>query len=63
MNLHEIYPHNKFLFYIGAISGFIGTYLDTTNKANSIITTSFLIVGFSLVLLSFKKRSPRKEGK
>ncbi|TWJ02592.1 hypothetical protein JN11_01565 [Mucilaginibacter frigoritolerans] len=55
MKLHEIYPHNKFLLYIGAILGFTGTYLDNTNKASFTITMSLLIAGLLLMLLSFKK--------
>jgi uncharacterized membrane protein len=55
MKLHEIYPHNKFLFFIGAILGFIGTFLDNTNKSSFAVTISLLLVGFVLILLSFKK--------
>jgi hypothetical protein len=55
MKLHEIYPHNKFLFYTGAILTFTGGYLDDTNKAGFAVTISLLFVGLLLMLLSFKK--------
>lgn len=61
MKLHEIYPHNKFLFYTGAILLFIGTYLDNTNKASFGITISLLIVGFLLMLVSFRKPKRSKD--
>ena len=61
MKLHEIYPHNKFLFFIGAILGFTGTYLDNTNKASFGVTITLLVVGFLLVLLSFSKPKQNKD--
>lgn len=60
MKFHEIYPHNKFLFYTGAILGFIGTYLDGTNKAGFGITMGLLIIGLILILLSFIKPKENK---
>jgi len=61
MKLHEIYPHNKFLFYTGAIMVFTGTYLDTTNKANFDVTISILIAGLFLMILSFRKPKQSKD--
>jgi len=60
MKLHEIYPHNKFIFFTGAILVFTGTYLDSTNKASIYITLPFLVVGCLLVLLGLKKSPNRK---
>jgi len=60
MKLQEIYPYNKTLFYIGAISGFTGTYLDSTNKANEVIIFILLITGLLLMLLSFRKPKASK---
>jgi len=60
MKIHEIYPHNKILFFIGAILGFSGTYLDSTNKSNFFITISLLIAGLLLILLSFMKPKQNK---
>ncbi|MDB5010506.1 MAG: hypothetical protein JWQ06_1295 [Mucilaginibacter sp.] len=60
MKFHEIYPHNKFLSYIGAILGFIGTYLDNTNKANNYITLTLIISGLVLILLSLRKPKENK---
>ncbi len=61
MKLHEIYPHNKFLFYTGAILLFIGTYLDNTNKASFGVTMFLLIIGLLLMLLSFRKPKENKD--
>ena len=58
MKLHDIYPHNKFLFFIGAILGVMGTYLDSTNKSSFAVTICLLLAGLVLMLLSFKK--PKK---
>ena len=55
MRLHEIHVYNKPLLYIGAILGFTGTYLDSTNKSNELIIYALLISGLVLMLLSFKK--------
>jgi len=55
MKLHEMYPHNKFLFYIGAILGFIGTYLDNTKKVGFGMTMFLIITGLICMLLSFRK--------
>jgi uncharacterized membrane protein len=55
MKLHELYPHNKILFFTGAILVFTGTYLDNTNKASFGVTISLLVVGGILMLLSFRK--------
>jgi hypothetical protein len=55
MKLHEIYPHNKFLFFTSVILMSTGTYLDGTNKANRDIITVIFILGMLLILLSLKK--------
>jgi hypothetical protein len=55
MKLHEIYPHNKFLFYTGAILLSTGTYLDGTNKASDTVIIPLLIIALLLLLLSLKK--------
>jgi len=60
MRLHEIQVYNKPLLYIGAILGFIGTYLDTTNKSNELIIYALLISGLILMLFSFKKPKERE---
>jgi hypothetical protein len=60
MKFHEIYPHNKFLFYTGAILLFTGTYLDSTNKASNNIIFALLIIGLLLMLVSLKKPKQSK---
>jgi len=60
MKLHEIYLYNKSFFYIGAILGFTGTYLDNTKKADTFIIFALLISGLVLMLLSFKKPKENK---
>jgi hypothetical protein len=57
MKLHEIYPHNKFLFFTGAILLFTGTYLDSTNKASDTVIIPLLIVAPLLILLGIKKQN------
>jgi hypothetical protein len=61
MKLHEIYPHNKFLFYTGAILLFTGTYLDTTNKTSFGVIMAMFIAGGLLMLLSFRKSKQSKD--
>lgn len=55
-----MYPHNKYLFYIGAISTFTGTCLDATNTANYIVIYPLLILGITLMVLSFRKSKVNK---
>lgn len=61
MKLHEIYPHNKFFFYTGAILLFTGTYLDTTNKTSFGVIMAMFIAGGLLMLLSFRKSKQSKD--
>ncbi len=56
MKLHEIYPHNKPLFYIGAILFVTGTYLDGTNKASDTVIIPLLLAALLLILLGMKKK-------
>jgi len=55
MKLHELYPHNKFLFFTGVILCTAATYLDNTNKASDSIILSLLILALLLMLLGFRK--------
>jgi hypothetical protein len=61
MKLHEIYPHNKLLLFIGAVLMFIGTYLDNTNKAGFGVTVTLLIGALIFLLLSFRKPKQKKD--
>jgi hypothetical protein len=63
MKLHEIYPHNKFLFYIGAILLFTGTYLDNTTNAYKIYIWPLLLIGILLMLLGLKKPKGSEQNK
>jgi hypothetical protein len=60
MKLHEIYPHNKLLFFTGAILLFTGTYLDSTNKASDTVIIPLLIMALLLILLGIKKQKQNK---